>query len=501
MQQRVFDWRNDIIFKQTFLQFKASQYCTMEIRKLPAKYFLLLFLSLTGIKARPQIANTISPADKVFGLSKFWQEVNYNFVYLNRINRSSWDSAYKALIPQVQASRNDYEYYRLLQKFCALLRDGHTEIISPPIKGVNYMYNTFGDDLIVLKRVDKKVIIKRTWKRTLEKFPLGSEIIGVNGLPVEQFIKDSVAPYISSSTDFVRDDIATGMLLKGFPGSSFNITIKKPTGEQASYLLTHAKVKDSVFYPKIGVYPDEQKRDFLEFKTFDNNIAYIALNSFFVESRIDSLFEKLLPSLDKSRGIIIDLRYNGGGDDGVAFNILKHFIQDSVLVGSASTTRILDPFQKAIGRYIEVADTTGKPDKRDAWLLYNGYPVFKQPGVWRSPIEKEIKKITVPVVLLTGINTESAAEDFVIAADNQKHIIKIGEPTNGSTGMPYRFDLPGGGYARICVKKDMYPDGREFVGIGIQPDIKVVPTVKDYLEIKDVALEAALQYFRKQAGK
>jgi C-terminal processing protease CtpA/Prc len=58
--------------------------------------------------------------------------------------------------------------------------------------------------------------------------------------------------------------------------------------------------------------------------------------------------------------------------------------------------------------------------------------------------------------------------------------------------------LPGGGSARICIKMDTYPDGREFVGYGIQPDIRVVPTVKDYLENRDVVLEAALKYFEEK---
>src|SRR5688500_11636045 len=86
---------------------------------------ITFLLSLTGINSYSQIANTLSLADKIYGLSKFWQEVNYNFVYLNKINRSAWDSTYKALIPQVAATKNDYDYYRLLEKFCALLKDGH----------------------------------------------------------------------------------------------------------------------------------------------------------------------------------------------------------------------------------------------------------------------------------------------------------------------------------------------------------------------------------------
>ena len=465
--------------------------------KLFPRFIIVLLFSLTGFKSYQQIANTISPTDKIFGLSKFWQEVNYNFVYLDKLNRRSWDSTYKALIPQVQATKNDYEYYRLLEKFCALLKDGHTNITVPPIAGLNYMQNVFGDYLLVLKWVDNKVIIKRTWKKDTDKFPLGSEIIAVNGLPTEQYMRDSVASYISSSTDYGRADMAAGILLRGFPGSTFAITIKKPNGEQASYSLTHARTKDSVFAPEAGAYTDEQKRGLLDYKVLDNNIAYVALNSF-SNAKIDTLFENLLPSLDKAKGIIIDLRYNGGGDDGIAFNIVNHFIKDSILVGSSATFRNFNPYLLAIGRYVKVADTAGHPDRRDGWLLYNGYSLYGEPGTWRSKISKSVKRITAPVVILTGSNTASAAEDFIIAADNQKHIIRIGEPTYGSSGMPYTFDLPGGGEARVCVKKDMYPDGREFVGYGIQPHIKAAPTVKDYLENKDVALEAALKYFKER---
>lgn len=486
---------------QTFLQSGRKlisdlrQDLNIRIAKALFRLTLILTVVLNYFNATGQVANTISPANKVYGLSKFWQEVNYNFAYFNKIDHEAWDSTYKTLIPQVQATQNDYEYYRLMQKFCAILKDGHTEVLLPAIKGLNLMNNTFGDVLLVLTRVNNKVVVKRTWKKDGEQFPLGSEIVEVNGLPTERFIEDSIAPYISASTDYVRKDIASGKLLMGPPGSTFTIKLRRPDGEEGVYSLTHATPNDSVFYPNPGAYLDERKREVLELKTFPNSIAYIALNSFAAELRVDSIFESALPSLENSKGFIIDLRNNGGGDDGVAFNILRHFVKDSIILGASSVVRAFDPYLKAIGRYVNISDTAGNSDKRKAWLLYNGYAVYDSPGTSRSKIKKGIKRLSAPVVILIGHNTESAAEDFVVAADNQKHIIKIGEPTNGSTGMPYRFDLPGGGYARICIIKDMYPDGREFVGYGIQPDIGVTSTVKDYLESKDVVLEAALKYF------
>ena len=89
--------------------------------------FILLICSANLVCA--QIPNTISNEEKIYGLSKFWQEVNYNFVYLSKVDKQAWDSLYLASIKEVQTTKNDYEYYRKLQKFSAFLKDGHTNII------------------------------------------------------------------------------------------------------------------------------------------------------------------------------------------------------------------------------------------------------------------------------------------------------------------------------------------------------------------------------------
>jgi C-terminal processing protease CtpA/Prc len=97
-----------------------------------------------------------------------------------------------------------------------------------------------------------------------------------------------------------------------------------------------------------------------------------------------------------------------------------------------------------------------------------------------------------------GHNTASAAEDFLIYADNQKHMTRIGENSFGSTGQPFVFELPGGGSARICTKKDTYLDGREFVGYGIKPDIIVKRTLNDYLTKKDPVMEKAIDHLKQK---
>jgi len=56
------------------------------------------------------------------------------------------------------------------------------------------------------------------------------------------------------------------------------------------------------------------------------------------------------------------------------------------------------------------------------------------------------------------------------------------------------FDLPNGGQARICTKKDTYPDGKEFVGVGVKPDIEISKKLSDYMENKDPVLDKAIDF-------
>ena len=141
--------------------------------------FLLLFLMSFG-SLNAQLPNTLSNAEKVYGLSKFWQEVNYNFVYLNQVDREAWTKEYIDLIDEVQATENDYEYYRLLQKFCALLKDGHTNIFFPNSIN-NLLYRTnFGEYRLFVENFEGKAIITAVNLSKKEELPY-SCLVGFKG--------------------------------------------------------------------------------------------------------------------------------------------------------------------------------------------------------------------------------------------------------------------------------------------------------------------------------
>ena len=451
---------------------------------------LLIAVAASFAAQAQEMPNKISPDDKVYGLSKLWEEVNYNFVYYNKINKNSWDSAYRSMIGIVQKTPNDYEYYHELKGFCAMLKDGHTDVNYPQaINGALYS-SMFGKYKLFVSNIENKAIITQTNASAKDEIPYGSEITEVNGLPTKEYIRKFVAPYMSTSTDYILQDWATRWMFRGVKGDKYEIAILTPTGVKKKFSLEHDKTPEKELFPAADA--TNNNNNLLEFKWYPDDIAYVALNSF-SDPKIDTLFIQKLPELYKAKAVILDLRNNTGGSTNVGVTILEYLTADKYLYGAKTTTREHIPYYMAVGAYYSKnkADMKDDPDAETKLKCFNGN-LFFDLGSNIDTVNLTERRTVVPTAVLIGHNTASAAEDFLIYADNQKHIIKIGQNTCGSTGQPYSFTLPGGGSARVCTKKDTYYDGREFVGVGVKPDIEVTPTVSDLLQKKDGTLDKAL---------
>lgn len=435
-----------------------------------------------------QMPSTLSETEKIFTLSNLWQEVNYNFIYLNRVDRESWDNLYKELIEEVPKTKNDYEYYRLLQKFYAFLGDGHTSVNLP--KAISQQITlTHGNYKFRFKNLEDKAIVVGINESKKKEIPIGSELIKVNGLKTQNYLDKYVKPYIASSTDYILASTAIYHVLKAPIGTKFEVELKLPNGSIKKLNLTNSKNN------KESMFPPAEETVLFEFKWLKNNIAYIALNSF-QDEEINTLFEDKLPELYKAGKLIVDLRKNGGGRTDIGLNILKYLSNDTLFYGPKSSSRLHIPSYKAWGKFLQARDTINDEHAKKSYLSYHDELYHYFPYGPRA-LRTEHKRIVIPTVILIGNYTGSAAEDFLIYADKLKNITKIGEPTYGSTGQPLFFDIAGGGSARICTKKDTYPDGKEFVGYGIQPDIYVTKSISHYLNNEDPALEKALEYLKK----
>lgn len=419
--------------------------------------FLLLCVSVGKISAQ-QDSNALSDAEKIYGLSKFWSEAKYNFVFYDRIG-FDWDSLYRATIPEVLSAGTVAEYYDILIRFAVRLGDGHTGIGMPQKLSAQYFHRV----PMHFELIGKQVYVKTIGNdRILDSgIGIGDEIIAVNETPVLQYVDQKIAPYISTSTPqwlqaMVYDK---GYLTQGHREQPLKLTVKDCSGR----IKNHTFPRDMEWEKSIYKSPEH-----FGFKVLEGNVGHLTLRRFWGED-FENKFAEVYPEICKTDGLIIDIRYNDGGNTAFA-NLILQNLTSKPFYGSAWSTRIYKP----------------------------AFASWGYPEEWYAAEPQEIEPktedvYTKPVVVLIDHETFSAGEDFCIAFRNMERGVLIGRPTGGSTGNPIFFNLPGGGWARICSKKDTYPDGTEFVGIGVLPDIEVEPTLESLINGDDLHLKKALQ--------
>jgi carboxyl-terminal processing protease len=398
--------------------------------------------------------------EKIAGLSKCWSEAKYNFANFDLVPSLNWDSLYQIFIPKVMATNTTLEYYQVLQNFYQYLRDGHT--------GINLPFSYFKDKNAIVplevRWIENKAIVIENTSNSKEEQVIkpGMELVAFNGIDLKEYIQKNISPYLHFSTpqDSI-DRIYRYELFPGTAGREVNLTFKTVTGVTITKTLKYKSVEK--FWDRFPL---------VSFKVLKGNIGYLQINSF-NEQKLVALFDSLYPSIATTKALIIDVRNNGGGNGNNGFEIL-----------GCLTDKPFNQGKSAIRHYKPVGRSWG--------------------GVETTSIEtydwKPYKKTiyTAPVVVLTSAATYSAAEDFTSVYKSMHRGMVIGEPTGGSTGQPILFSLPGGGMGRVCAKRDFFYDGTEFVGVGIQPDIVVHPTMKGVAAGKDEVLDAAVQYLQTQ---
>ena len=398
--------------------------------------------------------SNLSDAEKLAGLSLLWSQARYNFVNFDQLT-IDWNQTYLDYIPKVQHTSSTAEYYKVLMNFYAQLKDGHTNVYPPDSLSADfYSRPPFRTELI-----EGRVFVTQVMSDSLSKTGIvpGLEVLKIDGEPVIEYADKNVKPYQSSSTPQdleVRE--FTYALLAGPKNKPVMLQLKDVSGNITSRAI-----------PRTG-YHDVKGSKTMEYQTI-NGVGYLTINNF-EDNKIIKQFDSLYTAeISKTKGLIIDIRYNGGGSGGIGFNIIGRLTDKPFKISASKTLKYVS-----------------KPNAEPFWED-NG------PSEWNAN-----GKIlyTKPVVVLIGPRTFSAAEDFTVAFDYLKRGKLIGMPTGGSTGQPVPFNLPGGGSARVCGKHDSYPDGKEFVGIGIMPDIFVKKTIKDLLNGKDATKQKALEMLK-----
>ncbi len=172
------------------------------------------------------------------------------------------------------------------------------------------------------------------------------------------------------------------------------------------------------------------------------NIACISIFQF--TQHTDTELIKVLQQIeqDNAKGIVFDLRNNGGGLLDVAVAVASHFLTSGIVV----TTR------ESEGEITEY--------KVDTNSLHT----------------------ELPMVLLVNENTASASEVVAGALQDYGRAIIAGNTTYGKGSASVVFTLDDGSALNVTIARWLTPNGRLIEGKGIEPDIKLELTGDDAVQ-------------------
>lgn len=189
-----------------------------------------------------------------------------------------------------------------------------------------------------------------------------------------------------------------------------------------------------------------------------NGIYSIAINQFSdnTKTEFDNAIQSIL--LKEPKGIVLDLRYNGGGYLDISVDILSEFLKDKV-----------------------EAVTIKRRDTQDDETLY---------------VSGNAPLADVPLVVLVNQGSASASEIVAGAVQDHKRGIVMGEQTFGKGSVQEVDKLPDGSSLRITIAKWYTPSGNNISEVGITPDIQVEMTEEDVETKRDPQLEAAVKYLQ-----
>ena len=195
----------------------------------------------------------------------------------------------------------------------------------------------------------------------------------------------------------------------------------------------------------------------LKWEMKDENIAYIQLYQFSENASAD--FRKAAIEILESpaQKIILDLRNNPGGYLEVAQDITGWFLEKGKTV---------------------VIEDFGQGNKQE----YKA----QGPGTFSD----------YKIVILINQGSASASEILAGALRDNRGILLIGEKSFGKGSVQELEKLKEGSSLKITVARWLTPKGQLITDVGLEPDIKVEMTEKDYEEEKDPQLDKAIEIIK-----
>ncbi|KZN37888.1 hypothetical protein N480_14185 [Pseudoalteromonas luteoviolacea S2607] len=397
------------------------------------------------------IPNTLENPYYCFGnMSKVWGVMEHFGQYFHHIP-VNWKSELRPLLTAC-LTQDGQKIGDALKYSLTKLQDNHIRLFSYDIP-VQYHWPDIGFEMVE----GKPVLIYKG--EGIEGMEIGDELVAVDGQNIHELIKEKVDYSMASEKTAESIVLGTQAMLRANPTDTITLDIKSKDNQLSSLQLK----TDKLYYQNYGrtinryIHSGQAMHQIL-----DNNIHYFDLSQVTNEA-----LPIYIQKLEQANGIIVDLR--DYPDDWFAWQNFLMAIHDGKIEGPALYNRIPN------------------------------HPDYEQRYVHRVNVARlgASKVLNKPMVVLSSRYSVSRNE-FVLAFFQNLNIPVVGEVTEGINGDVTELFYGGGGPNRMVVSftgtEARQADGSKLIGVGVQPDVLVYPTVEDIRNNTDVIKNTALTY-------
>jgi C-terminal processing protease CtpA/Prc len=375
---------------------------------------------------------------KLLAVFRYWNIIEYFFPNRHLMDEN-WDAVLAEFIPKIIAAKDEKEYTLTLLELIGKIQDTHANI---------WRYNSvldtfFGENFvpIELKFVENKAVVTKIQPDFKDDtIQIGDVIIAVNGIKVEDWIKNNLKYFPASNYPTQLRDIAQKILRSN--DKTIQLTVEN-----------NSVIKEvTVSTIKYKYYKDET----VSHKILNENIGYI-----YPGTLKKGEIKKIMDTFIDKKGLIVDLRCYPS--DFIVFSLTRYILNESKDFVKFTAGDIKTP----------------------------GLFTFRGGEMRVGGVNKDYFK--GKVIILINEETQSQAEYTTMALRVAPNAKVVGSTTAGADGNVSGITLPGNIFTYISGIGVITPDGAETQRIGIVPDFRIEPTITGIRSGKDELLEKAIE--------
>ncbi|HEY0180178.1 MAG TPA: S41 family peptidase [Dokdonella sp.] len=343
-------------------------------------------------------------ADLVFLRDKILAQHPHPFLYGNE---DRWLALQRSIARHLDAPLDRIEFYRRIAPLAAFLRDGHT-LVNPPLEDFHAYADAHGVFPLQVRFVDRHLIVAAN-ASTDARLDAGTEIVSIDGRAVKRVVADyrelinDVGPLYDVYARLFRELY----WLRYGSADTFEIGYASPRAGSGTVTVAAHRYQRSEFQSY------RPEGDAHAFEMLAPDVGLLTVNSFSPSDDYDAFLERSFAALraEHARGLIIDVRRNGGGSGRLAQSLMSYLTDVKYPQIGAFYVKVTDDLKAlyAQGTTHTDEDTRRLVEANRSGTLVDGLrdsgPVFATPAPHADVFRGD-------VAVLTANNTFSAAAMF-----------------------------------------------------------------------------------------